>query len=132
MKINESLTRYNDFYENTVRFLESEDLNLFDLSKVSAQDKERYGNTRLGQGLLLAKRLVHGDVRFIEVNNGGWDTHTENFEKLAKFSKNLKNKRGSKKELRERCFVVARPLLSRARQLRRRPGGCRGEQRLHG
>ena len=75
-------SQYNDFYDNTVRFLESEDLDLFDLSKESAQNKERYGNTRLGQGLLLAKRLVQGDVRFIEVNNGGWDTHTENFEKL--------------------------------------------------
>ena len=75
-------TQYNDFYDNTVRFLKSKDLDLFDLSEESAQTRERYGNTRLGSGLLLAKRLVKGDVRFIEVNNGGWDTHTENFEKL--------------------------------------------------
>ena len=33
-------------------------------------------------GLLLAKRLVKGDIKFIEVSSGGWDTHTDNFTKL--------------------------------------------------
>ncbi len=75
-------SQYNDFYDNTVRFLQSKDLELFDITREPAAKRERYGSTRLGQGLLLAKRLVRGDVRFIEVNNGGWDTHTENFEKL--------------------------------------------------
>jgi hypothetical protein len=80
---------YNEFYDNTLKFLKSEDLDLFDISNEPTQNRERYGSTRLGQGLLLAKRLVQGDVRFIEVNNGGWDTHTENFDKLDNKLKEL-------------------------------------------
>ncbi len=80
---------YNQFYDNTVEFLKSKDLELFDISKEPQKNRERYGDTRLGQGLLLAKRLVQGDVRFIEVNNGGWDTHTENFDKLDNKLKEL-------------------------------------------
>ena len=80
---------YNEFYDNTVKFLKSDDLELFDISKEPAKNRERYGSSRLGQGLLLAKRLVQGDVRFIEVNNGGWDTHTDNFTSLDNKLKEL-------------------------------------------
>tara|TARA_R110002050_G_scaffold78607_1_gene167930 strand:+ start:999 stop:2198 length:1200 start_codon:yes stop_codon:yes gene_type:complete len=73
---------YNEFYDDTVRFLKSKDLELFDISKEPATKRERYGTSRLGQGLLLAKRLVRGDIKFIEVSSGGWDTHTDNFTKL--------------------------------------------------
>jgi uncharacterized protein (DUF1501 family) len=73
---------YNEFYDDTVRFLKSKDLELFDISKEPAAKRERYGTSRLGQGLLLAKRLVKGDIKFIEVSSGGWDTHTDNFTKL--------------------------------------------------
>ena len=79
----------NSKKEKTVEFLKSKDLELFDISKEPQKNRERYGDTRLGQGLLLAKRLVQGDVRFIEVNNGGWDTHTENFDKLDNKLKEL-------------------------------------------
>ena len=55
---------------------------MFDISKEPSTKRERYGTSRLGQGLLLAKRLVRGDIKFIEVSSGGWDTHTDNFTKL--------------------------------------------------
>ena len=80
---------YNQFYDNTVEFLKSKDLELFDISKEPQENRDRYGDTRLGQGLLLSKRLVQGDVRFIEVNNGGWDTHTDNFNNLDRKLKEL-------------------------------------------
>ena len=32
---------------------------------------------------MLARRLVENGVNFIEVMHGGWDTHTENFDRLA-------------------------------------------------
>jgi|TARA_R100000479_G_scaffold34971_1_gene15303 hypothetical protein len=75
-------SEYNQFYDNTVRFLKSKDLELFDLTKENSTVRERYGDTRLGQGCLLAKRLIKGDIKFIEINNGGWDTHVDNFTKL--------------------------------------------------
>ena len=75
-------SEYNQFYDNTVRFLKSKDLELFDLTKESSDKRAKYGDTRLGQGCLLAKRLIKGDIKFIEINNGGWDTHVDNFTKL--------------------------------------------------
>ena len=50
---------------------------MFDISKEPAKTRERYGESKLGQGLLLAKRMVQADTKFIEVNNGGWDMHNE-------------------------------------------------------
>ena len=75
-------SEYSQFYDNTVRFLKSKDLELFDLTKESSDKRANYGDTRLGQGCLLAKRLIKGDIKFIEINNGGWDTHVDNFTKL--------------------------------------------------
>src|SRR6185436_15129662 len=48
-----------------------------DLSKEPAASRERYGFTRLGQSLLLARRLVEAGVQFVAYNafNQEWDTH---------------------------------------------------------
>ena len=39
----------------------------------------RYGDTTFGRGCLLAKQLVETGVRFVQVNRGGFDTHSNNF-----------------------------------------------------
>jgi hypothetical protein len=61
----------------------------FDLSRESRRVRERYGWDRLGQSLLLARRLVEAGVRFVNVNdkitNGqtaNWDSHENNFGRL--------------------------------------------------
>jgi hypothetical protein len=61
----------------------------FDLSRESDAVRERYGRNKLGQSLLLARRLVEAGVRFINVNdkvsNGqfaNWDSHENNFGRL--------------------------------------------------
>jgi uncharacterized protein (DUF1501 family) len=48
-----------------------------DLSREPARVRERYGRTKLGQSLLLARRLVEAGVKFVAVNefNQTWDTH---------------------------------------------------------
>lgn len=76
----EDVQAYTQFYDETLKFLRSEDLKVFDLDEEQAAVRDRYGRTRFGQGCLLAKRLVSSGVRFVEVTQGGWDTHTENFE----------------------------------------------------
>lgn len=74
---------YAEFYDQTIRLLNSKDLDIFDLSKVDASTREKYGNNRFGQGCCLAKQLIEkGNCKFIEVNDGGWDTHVNNFEAL--------------------------------------------------
>ena len=75
---------YNEFYESTVKFLNSKELELFDIYKESKETRERYGESKLGQGLLLAKRMVQADTKFIEVNNNAWDMHNDIAENLDK------------------------------------------------
>lgn len=81
--INPSIKSYSEFYDQTVRLLNSSELDVFDLTKESAAVREKYGNNRFGQGCCLAKRLIEkGGCKFIEVQDGGWDTHVNNFETL--------------------------------------------------
>jgi hypothetical protein len=61
----------------------------FDLSREAASMRDRYGRHRLGQSMLLARRLVEAGVRFVNVNdkvrNGqlaNWDSHEDNFGRL--------------------------------------------------
>lgn len=81
--INPSQKSYAEFYDQTIRLLDSKDLEVFDLSKEVPAVREKYGNNRFGQGVCLARRLIEkGNCKFIEVSDGGWDTHTNNFESL--------------------------------------------------
>lgn len=54
----------------------------FDLNAEDPRLRDRYGRHSLGQGCLLARRLVEAGVRFVTVTDGGWDTHTNNFKSL--------------------------------------------------
>ena len=73
---------YDQMYKDAVRLLGSVDLEAFDISKESEKTRERYGSTQLGQGCLLARRLIEAGVRCVEVEYGGWDMHREIFEEL--------------------------------------------------
>ena len=64
---------YADFYEETVKLFDSKTTELFDINKEPASVKSLYGNSRFARGLLLARRLVQNDVRYVEVQLGGWD-----------------------------------------------------------
>ncbi len=72
-----SVIAYNDFYESTLRLMKGKDLKCFDLSEEPNALREKYGKNRFGQGCLLARRLVEGGVRYIEVESGGWDMHKD-------------------------------------------------------
>jgi hypothetical protein len=54
----------------------------FDIGSEDPRVRDRYGRHSLGQGCLLARRLVESGVRFVTVTDGGWDTHTNNFRSL--------------------------------------------------
>ncbi|HEX8199316.1 MAG TPA: DUF1501 domain-containing protein, partial [Isosphaeraceae bacterium] len=54
----------------------------FDIGAEDPRLRDRYGRTNLGQGCLLARRLVEAGVRFVTVTDGGWDTHQNNFKAL--------------------------------------------------
>ena len=69
-------------YDDAVRLQESKDLKAFDLKEESESTRESYGSDNFGQGVLLARRLVERQVRFVEVQLGGWDTHQNNFSRV--------------------------------------------------
>src|SRR5262249_7845780 len=53
---------------------------LFDLSRETAADHERYGKHAFGQRCLLARRLLEHDVTFVKLNHINYDSHFENFD----------------------------------------------------
>lgn len=57
---------------------------VFDVDKESAKTIQSYGGRQngFGMGALLARRLVEKGVTAVEVDLGGWDTHTNNFTSL--------------------------------------------------
>ena len=69
----EDVKSYADFYEETVKLFDSKTTELFDISKEPDKVRAQYGGSRFGRGLLLARRLVENNVRYIEVQLGGWD-----------------------------------------------------------
>ena len=57
----------------------------FDIEQEPAQIRDAYGRNRVGQGLLLARRLIESGVRFVTVKGYvryGWDHHPEVFPRL--------------------------------------------------
>src|SRR5262245_24733435 len=58
----------------------------FDIEQEPETIRNRYGRTPVGQGCLLARRLVEAGVRFVTVAKGwlNWDTHGRNFTTLEK------------------------------------------------
>jgi hypothetical protein len=66
-------------YERAWKLLSSADLKAFETAKEPDAVRKLYGETPLGRALLLARRLVQGGVRFVEVQYGNWDSHADNF-----------------------------------------------------
>ncbi|MES2921552.1 MAG: DUF1501 domain-containing protein [Verrucomicrobiota bacterium] len=71
------------FYEQAWRLLSSPEAKAaFDLSRETAQTRERYGHANIGAGCLLARRLVEAGSRFVTVVDPGWDMHQQIFREL--------------------------------------------------
>jgi len=70
---------YNEIFQSAVHLMKSKDLEAFDLSRESKEVHQLYGNDKFAKGVLLARRLVEHGVRFIEVELGGFDWHSDNF-----------------------------------------------------
>jgi uncharacterized protein (DUF1501 family) len=56
----------------------------FEIEQEPAKLRDEYGRTTFGQSCLLARRLVERGVRFVTINNGGWDHHAKIWEGLEK------------------------------------------------
>jgi len=76
-------TSYRELYDEALKLMKSSDLAVFDLTEESPKLRAAYGQNPFGQGCLLARRLVEQNVRFVEVNYGGWDTHNDHFDRIG-------------------------------------------------
>ena len=80
---------YTENYEQALQLMEKREV--FDVSKESAKDHDRYGKHDFGKHCLLARRLLENDVTFVQVTHSNYDTHNENFnfhlEQLGEFDR---------------------------------------------
>ncbi|MDB4492214.1 DUF1501 domain-containing protein [bacterium] len=72
---------YDEMFDSAVNLMKSKDLEAFDLSKESPEALALYGEDKFAKGVLLARRLVQHGARFVEVQYGGFDWHSDNFTK---------------------------------------------------
>ncbi|MFM8583083.1 MAG: DUF1501 domain-containing protein, partial [Planctomycetaceae bacterium] len=80
---------YNGSFEQTAQLLAKKDV--FDFTKITDADKERYGKGEFAQHCLMARQLVESGVTFTKVTHTNYDTHSENFnfhiEQLGEFDR---------------------------------------------
>jgi hypothetical protein len=77
---------HDEFHERAFSMITSQRAReAFDLSQEPKTIRDTYGCNRVGQGMLLARRLVEAGVRFVTVKGYvryGWDHHPEVFPRL--------------------------------------------------
>ena len=80
---------YNSSYDQAQQLIERKEL--FDVTKESPRDQERYGSHDLGRHCLLARRLLEQGVTCVKVAHNNYDSHMENFnfhlEQLGEFDR---------------------------------------------
>ena len=64
-------------FRRALELMRSDKAKAFDLALEPAASRKPYGESKFGQGCLLARRLVEAGVSFVEVYLGDWDTHTK-------------------------------------------------------
>jgi hypothetical protein len=68
-------------YERAVKLSRSPLANLFEIKGEDQKHAQAYGKSDFGRACFIAKNLVSkGGVRFVEIDQGGWDTHNGNDE----------------------------------------------------
>jgi hypothetical protein len=73
------VTGKESIYDRAIDLMNSEAISAFDLSQEKDSVRNAYGDSKIGMGCLLARRLVQNGVKFVEVEMTGWDTHQDNF-----------------------------------------------------
>lgn len=74
---------FDQFYEQGVDLVTSPQAqSAFDIHQESEEIRDKYGRNDLGQRLLMARRLTEVGVSFVTVYYGGWDNHTDLFNRF--------------------------------------------------
>jgi hypothetical protein len=84
-KANDPITGLDNFYSRAYDLITSPTTRkAFDLNQEPAALRDRYGRNGMGQGCLLARRLIESGVRFVSISRGGWDNHGGIFNALRR------------------------------------------------
>ena len=86
---NKESDSYKDSYKNAIKFMNSKDIDAFDIKREDKNIVKLYGKDKFSQGCMLAARLVEKGVKFIRVNSGGWDHHDTIYDKFPKAANEL-------------------------------------------
>jgi hypothetical protein len=62
--------------------MQTEATDAFDITREAAEVRKAYGGSRMGNTMLVARRLLERGVRFVQVWAGGWDHHQDIGERL--------------------------------------------------
>ena len=81
---NASLAEFRKAEEGAYDMILGDGAKTFNLAEEPDAVRQWYGMNTFGQSCLTARRLVERGVRFVTVNNNGWDTHKENFPTLKR------------------------------------------------
>ncbi len=119
---NSQVKGYDDLYKNAVTLLRSDDLKAFDLSQEPDTAKTAYGTSRVGRGMLLARRLVQSGIRCVEVNYGGFDHHTEIWTRLPDMASTLDQALSALMEDLKSTGLIADTVVAVASEFGRTPG----------
>ncbi len=77
----EGLDRFNEKAFDMIKSPRAREA--FDISREDSSFSKQFDADSFSQSCLLAIRLVEAGVRFVSLQLGGWDTHTDNFTKLS-------------------------------------------------
>lgn len=72
-------TMHQHTVDAALRMMSSEQLKAFELDSETQATRAAYGDSQFGRGCLVARRLIETGVRAVEVTQGGFDTHADNF-----------------------------------------------------
>jgi hypothetical protein len=115
------LDAYNQLYKDAVRLMGSVDLQAFDIAQEKPEVRDRYGDSKIGLGCLLARRLVESGVRCVEVEFGSWDMHRDVFDEMDEKGPQLDRAMAALLEDLEQRGLLASTLVVLATEFGRTP-----------
>ena len=86
---NKETETYRDSYRDAVKFMNSKDIDAFDIRREDQKIAALYGKDKFSLGCMQAARLVERGVKYIRVNSGGWDHHDGIYDKFPKLAREL-------------------------------------------
>jgi hypothetical protein len=85
----EAVEAHEAMYDKARRLMDSELRKKFYLDDEPEETRKAYGTGQFADSLIIARRLVEAGVPAVEVVQGGWDTHDDNFNRVANLCKQI-------------------------------------------